>query len=145
MTETTELYVFDPTNFKGHILNSMVNGFLRYRETPTTLEEYKKEEKNENLIAIDWETFERDYYRPYLNSLCGPFEEITKEAWWDALECLPPARWTRTGGGEFFFISECFTADLYSCYVRRGDKYYSALRPIGTKDADLYNMVEYRP
>jgi hypothetical protein len=141
------LYILDPTNFKGTIVNSMsciegVPQYVDFMDTPTTFEEYKKQKGNENLIALSWEDFERDYYDPYIKSLCEPFKPTTKELFWDGLECLPPKRWTQFKDGEFFFVGECTTYDLYSCYVRKGDKYFNALRSITTKAEDIINLKD---
>jgi hypothetical protein len=139
------LYILDPQNFKGQIVNTMSSNegtpkFVDYMEEPTTLEEYKKIKGNENLIAIDWETFEKEYYTPHLNSLCEPFKKTTKERFWDGLECLPPKRWTKGTNSEFFFVGECYTDNLYTCYVRKGEDYYTALRPINTDANELFNL-----
>jgi hypothetical protein len=103
------LYIIDPTNFNGQIINSMtskegVPKYVDYMKEPTTFEQYKEQQQNENLIALDWETFKDEYYIPYLDSLCEPFKETTEECFWDGLECLPPKRWTRFENGEFFFL-----------------------------------------
>lgn len=137
------LYVIDPTNFKGSVINTMsclegVPQFMDYMKEPTTFEQYK--EDNPNLIALDWETFEKEYYRPYLNSLCGEFKPTTKEEFWELLEVLPPERWEKREGKEFFFVGECNTADLYTCFVRIADKYWTAWRPIRTPETDLFNL-----
>lgn len=141
------LYIIDPLNFKGQIVNTMTSAqgtpmFVDYMDEPTTIEEYRIKKNNPRLIAIDWEEFEKKYYRPYLNSLCKEFQPETEEQYWDALECLPPKRWTTSEDEkEFFFVGECTTADLYSCHVKVGESYYTALRPIGSKADDLFNML----
>lgn len=140
------LYIIDPTNFNGQIVNSMSSYdeplYVDYMSEPTTFEEYKIKKNNPNLIALSWEEFEEKYYTPYLNSLQEPFKETTEERFWDALECLPPAKWTQFSGGEFFFLGECYTANLYRCFVRIGNKYYTALRSIRTHKEDLINLKD---
>jgi len=140
------LYIIDPANFSGQIVNSMtslegVPQYVDYMDKPTTFDEYKQQKGNENLIALDWETFDKEYYTPFLKSLCTPFEETTEEKFWYGLECVPPKRWTQFKGGQFFFVGECYTDNLYRCYVRKGDKYYTALRPISTSENDLINLI----
>ena len=134
------LYIIDPNNFKGQIVSSITKHPYVDYTGGTTFEDYKKEENNEDLVALPWEDFRKDYYEPYLCGLQGEFKEVSEEAYWEALECLPPKRWTRYGKDEFFFMGECYTADLYSCYVRKGEKYYNALRSIHTKEEDLLNL-----
>lgn len=146
------LYIIDPNNFKGTILNTMPfvetgsrNGkdilnrtYVHYSDG-VTFEEYNRRHGG-NLIALTWEQFEKEFYNPHLKSLCSPFVETTEERFWDGLECLPPKRWTRFDGGEYFFVGECYTADLYTCYVRKGEKYYTALRSINTEGDELINL-----
>lgn len=137
------LYIIDPKNYNGLIINTCrteVPFYVDYMDKPTTLEDYKQMLGNDNLIALDWDTYYEEYYSMYLQSLQKPFVEITKEDWWDALECLPPMRWTRFDGGEYFFISEATTASLHSCYVRKGDRYYTALRDIYAEEKDLITI-----
>lgn len=136
------LWIIDPANFDGFARNTMnsVTGLVHYMDEPTTLEQYKAKKGNDNLIALTWEDFSSKYMEPYNKGLCKPFRRTTKAAFWEALECLPPKRWTRGKTQEFFFIGECYTADLYSCYVRKGKLYYSALRSIHTPEADIFNL-----
>lgn len=137
------LYIIDPTNFNGRIINTMrPSGYVDYMNTPTTFDQYKEQKGNESLIALTWEEFDAKYYTPYLDSLCGKFKRTTKALYWDALECLPPKRWTfkEDRSEEFFFIGECTTANLYSCYVRKGKKYFTALRPITAKIEDIFAL-----
>lgn len=139
------LYILDPlVKFDGQIMNTASSSnegiFVHYMDKPTTFEEYKKQKGNESLIALSWEEFDSKYYQPYLTALQKDFEPITKKRFNDALECLPPMRWTIEKGREFFFISECYTADLYACFVRLGDKYYSALRGKHSSSEDIFNL-----
>ena len=113
--------------------------YVDYMEKPTTFEEYNQQNGG-CLVALDWDTFEAQYYNPYLMGLCGNFIECTEDEYYNALECLPPKRWTRLKNGEFFFMGECYTANLYSCYVSKGGKYYTALRSINTDSEDLINL-----
>lgn len=146
--EPERLYIIDPTNFKGSVVNTMsappgaTPTHVDYMGKPTTFEEYKKEKGNENLIALTWEDFERDYYKPYLDGLQKPFKEITEENWNEMLEVLPPQRWTKIDGGSFFFIEEATTANLHDCFVAYKGKHYSALRPIRIKTEELITQIQ---
>lgn len=109
------------------------SGYLYNNKGPNLTPEQYSAMKNEEYEVLTWEEMEVKYLTPYLQSLQGPFIECTKEAYWDALECLPPIRWTRSAGNpEFFFLGECFTYNLYSCFISWKGKYYSALRNINT-------------
>lgn len=141
----------DKSKFKYHALNTMSfvdvkakNGaeilqhtFVHYRDQ--TFADYNKEHGGD-LVALTWDEFCSGYYEPYLKSLQEDFKETTEEMFMDGLECLPPKRWTRAGSQEFFFVGECYTADLYTCFVRKGDKYYTALRSIRTSAEDLFAL-----
>ena len=61
-----------------------------------------------------------------------------------ALEAVPPKRFTRDGKNEFFFLGECETFNLYSCYVKKVDKYYSALRSIEAPTEHLFNLEDVK-
>lgn len=138
------LYILDPTSFSGRIVNTMKAAPDDYQQskvdyTEETFEQYNAR-KGGNLIAIPFEQFYEQFQKPYLTSLCGDFKETTEEAYWDALECLPPMRFTQQGSNTFFFISEAYTDSLHSCYVKLGNSYYSALRCRFTPADQLFNL-----
>ena len=147
------LYIVDPAHFTGHALNTMpfvekgsTNGmeilnhtYVHYYKW-TTFAEYNKQNGGQ-LVALTWEEFNTQFFSAHLKNLCKEFSPITKEDFWDALECLPPKRWTRTSTSEFFFLGECYTANLYMCFVRKDENYFSALRPINTKDEEIFNLI----
>jgi hypothetical protein len=141
------LYIINPETFSGTVLNTMpiappkMIPHTYVHDTDLTFQQYK-DQHGGKLIALDWDTFYAEYYAPHLKGLCKPFSETTEEQYWDGLECLPPKRWTKFDGGEFFFVGECYTASLYTCYVRKGDKYYTALRDIYTDTNDLINLKD---
>lgn len=142
----------DVEKFKGTVLNTMpfvekgaknstdiLNAtFVHYTDN-ITFEQYNQANGGD-LVALTWGEFEKDYYSPHLKSLQEDFNETTKERFWDGLECLPPKRWTREAGREFFFIGECYTATLYRAFVRIGEKYYTALRDIRATKEDLFEL-----
>lgn len=143
------LYIIDPTNFKGYAENTMsapagsTPTHADYMDKPTTFEEYKKLEGNENLIAITWEELDEKYLKPHLKSLQKPFVEITKKTWHEMLNVLPPQRWTYfTEKDSFFFIIEATTFDLHACFVKYKGKYWEGLRSIHTKREDLIKEIE---
>jgi hypothetical protein len=140
------LFIINPENYKGSIENTMPD--VPPKMVPHTYVHYSDEtfqQYNERhgggLIALGWEEYYEKYYKPHLNNLCTPFVETTEERFWDGLECLPPKRWTNFDGGEYFFVGECFTDTLYTCYVRKGDKYYTALRDIYTSHENLIELL----
>ena len=46
------------------------------------------------------------------------FEEITEEEWEDMLNCLPPCKWQRCHGIEFFYMCEMYTGNISSHFAR---------------------------
>jgi len=138
------LYVIDPDIFCGRIITSArkeSDGTIRMEYSDYTFDEYKKEKGLPNLVALTWEEFDSKYYQPYLDGLCKPLKEITEERWWEAFECLPPMRYTKFDNGSYFFISECYTADLYAFYARLDDKYYYGLRSKYKKHEELMQEI----
>jgi hypothetical protein len=149
------LYIIDKTEkFTGSVINTMpfVNVNTRYgadillhtyvhNSTSDTFGKMQEEYKG-NLIAITWEQLYENYVRPYLIEMQEDFVETTEENFNDMLECVPPKRFTYSRGGKYsyFFVGECYTYDLYQCYVRKDGKYYTALRSITTTEEDILNL-----
>lgn len=146
------LYIIDKDNFNGSILNTihpqeetnLNDMWVDY--VPQTFEEYN-EENGGNLIALNWEDFNEQYYKPHLQSLQKPFEQIDEKKWWDLLECVPPKKWHDLKPGvNVFFVGECYTASLYTCCLRikhgKQYSYYSALRDIYTDDSVLLEQAK---
>lgn len=104
-----------------------------------TFAEYNKR-KGGTLVALDFETFYKDYYKPHIDSIQGPFIQTTLEAFNQGLECVLPKRWTRLGKSQFFFVGECETDNIYRCYVHVKGKFYTALRAITTSEDDIFNL-----
>src|SRR5680860_1415115 len=58
------------------------------------------------------------------------------------MNVLQPTRFHNYLCAEIFFVSECNTLDLYSCFIVANDKYYSALRPISEPSEGLTRFLE---
>lgn len=54
--------------------------------------------------------------------------EITDDQWYEALEVLPPMKWSNVSGFEFFFCSEALTSNIHACYCSVDDKYFTATK-----------------
>jgi hypothetical protein len=129
-------YILDPDKFDGSVLTTMRDG-IHSDYGGETLDELRTRENNPALQAIAFDEM-RDIFCKYEESLCKPFEEITKEKYWDLLECLPPKRYN----GNSFFMGECYYGNLYRfCFKLKG-KYYSALRSILLTDEKLTAQVK---
>ena len=140
-------YIIDPTNFKGSVEVTMSSNegeprLVDYMEKETTLEEYKAIKGKENLIAMGWEELESKFISPYLKSIQYPFLPCLEKNFIDALECLPPKKWTRKEGAEFFFIGEPTTFNLHQCYVRKGNEFFTALRDLFTNPESIFNLED---
>lgn len=141
------LYIIDKKEtFKGYCLNTMplviadkINE-TKVHYSEKTFAEYNTE-KGGNLIALTWEEIYEDYFEPYNKSLQKPFKEITEESFYESFNCLPPMRCTQINDGFLFFVSECYTADLYDCCIKYKGKYFSALRSKFAKIEDLINEI----
>ncbi len=151
------LYIIDPSKpFNGSVLNTMSfvgvnskngNNVLQHiyvHYSDMTFAEYNAKHGG-TLVAMDWDELFEKYMNPWLKSLQEPFKECTEEQFWNGLECVPPIKWRRDGNRETFFVGERTTHDLYSCYVRIGNKYYNALRSIYTPLDDLYALKDIEP
>lgn len=130
-------YLINPKEFKGHALAILTDGKSPWSNK--TKEDYEKE-YNAELIELDWDSLYEQYIEPHHKSLQQPFKEITEEEWHEMLNVLPPMRWTKHTDGSFFFISEAYTADLHSCYVSKGGKYYTAVRSKFEKAENIINL-----
>lgn len=140
-------YIIDTKQaFTGNCLNTMP--FVDHDKISTTLVHYSEktfaeynQEKGGGLVALDWGQVYEQYFKPYNESLQKTFSEITEESFNDSFNCLPPMRYTRINEGFLFFVSECYTADLYLCCITYKGKYYSALRSKFAKIEDLINEI----
>ena len=74
-------------------------------------------------------------------SLMKAPEEIDVNRWRYLLEVLPPLDWRGGLGTESFKMSEFETMDLTTCAVRVGDRYFTAVRPVGTNHEQLVALV----
>jgi hypothetical protein len=67
--------------------------------------------------------------------------EIDEGRFWDLLEVLPPANWTRRNDSESFMLIECQTANLYTWCARVGDKYFEMIAPNDCKHSDILRII----
>jgi len=67
--------------------------------------------------------------------------EITEDRFHDALNCLPPMRWTRRVDAESFYISEAHSGRIHSAYIRLGKRYFSLVATRSTTHEDLVAKV----
>lgn len=145
------LYIYKEP-FNGSVENTMHNGNVDYTGEPETTKyidesgaqvhetkylnplNFKQynEKKGGGLKVATEEEITILFQEHEEKSVLQPFTETTEERFYDGLECLPPKRWHKYKGLEIFFVGECYTSNIYRCYIFMPDakKYYSALRRI---------------
>ena len=117
---------------KGYILNGnepfrgTVQTLLMEDDTVAysgglTLTEYEAQHGKAVVVS---EAELKEMIEEYVSSIVTQPELITKERFWNALECMPPSRWHARCGVEMFHIVERITHDLVSWYGRVDDRYY---------------------
>ena len=57
----------------------------------------------------------------------GQPKPITKERFYEMLKTLPPQRWDISGAREAFRFMECLDGNLFSFFVRVGNKYFEVI------------------
>lgn len=130
--------------FRGNILNTMtVDGYADYTDGQT-FEEYNAKHGgtlkviSEDEFHIMLEAFNKEAFDDV------PWSTITKDRYWDLLECLPPCKWHDiTEGINSFFISEALTGVHHRFCIKdtrnKEEKYYSAIRNRFISDEKLLN------
>lgn len=66
----------------------------------------------------------------------GPVE-ITEEQYEYALEVLPPCDWQHGPGTQSFYMSEFYSGDVTTFYVRLNKRHYSFMAPLGRGDTRM--------
>lgn len=131
-------YVVDPNNFNGSAVTSMSDD-IHSDYGGETLEELKEREKNPDLICIT-QIEHHKMLGDYLKKLASqPFEEISKERYYEMFECLPPER----TGYNWFFVGEPYTYDLFHFCFTIDDRYFCGLRRISTPKDELIDQINY--
>jgi hypothetical protein len=67
---------------------------------------------------------EQEYEKQIVEAVRTAPVEITEEAYWEALEVLPPVDWQARKGNDSFKLSEFITLNVTSIYANRGARYY---------------------
>lgn len=109
----------------GDAVDELIDGVGRY--SGKSLAELSKEYGELKEMTMD------AAYQLKTSMLMTCPKEITKERYWHMLEVLPPCRWVNNGTTESFFVSEAYSLDLHSVYVRIGQRYYEMLRPVSSE------------
>lgn len=129
MKKTT--LVVDKNNYRGHAQTILYDGVCPY--TNKTADEYIAE----GYTVMTDDEYNK-FYQEYERSLCNDWSEVTEEKYEDALNVLPPKKWTNGG----FFMGECFMGSLYSFYQKWNGKYYTSLQSIFTPRTDILTSLQ---
>lgn len=78
-------------------------------------------------------------YSSFITSIC----EITREAFDEALGCLPPEAYYSDERGCCFRMMEYYWADVTSHYASVGGKYYTQRRKVGSQREFLDEVVGF--
>jgi hypothetical protein len=76
------------------------------------------------------------------NTYIKPWIEIDKDAWYYALEVLPPVKWQTVNEVNLFRMSERQIADITAHYATYNGRYFMAYRRTSHKYADLANEIK---
>lgn len=131
-------YIIDPSiPFEGAVVTSMSDD-IHSDYGGETLEALKKTQNNPNLTAVTLERVAElvNEHRAMLNKT--PFKEIDEGRYYDAMDCLPPARMLR----DAFFVGECYQYDLYPFCFKMGDRYFEGRRSLSTPAENLYAEIK---
>jgi hypothetical protein len=82
-----------------------------------------------------------DYRTIEANGGTSP-QEVSREFYYEMLEVLPPASWTRSPASESFYIIEASTGNLHEWIARLGDKYYALIAPKSSTHEQIINKVK---
>lgn len=94
-----------------------------------TLEEIRQQHPDAQLMGAN------EYDRMHDIYWTTDPTEITEAEYMDALECLPPVKWTNTPEGETFKISERLSGSITGIFCRIGARYFCFNADIRTPHA----------
>lgn len=108
-----------------------------------TLAEYMADmaDLDPDLQVMPYEEAAPMMWAAQIAEYCKPWQEITKEQWWDMLEVLPPEKWQTVDGVEIFRMCEYTSGTVTGHYARLGERYFSANRDIRTDYADIAEEI----
>lgn len=90
-----------------------------------------------DLIVIPFD----EAYRRHEDAAKTEPEEITEQAWHDALCVLPPVAWMNTSAGESFKMLERLTGRITGIYVRIHERHFQFYDDIRTPHDDCCHRV----
>jgi len=107
-----------------------------------TVEEYLFEHKDNDLIVLPFKDAMELIEMEHDKMSCQSWGEISEDTYISCLECLPPSRWTRVKGVEFFQSPEMWSFNITNTYASYNGKFYSALRKTSCDYAVLADEIK---
>lgn len=107
--------------------------------------EYWQNCKKEYLTAkYEMMTFDEYLSRQKKAMVSGEVKEVTKEAFYEALNCLPPLKWCTKSNIEMFCIREMYTGTYTTQYGFNlvDSKYYSAMVDVTDEATWIHNRLQ---
>lgn len=106
--------------------------------------EYWQNCKKEYLTAkYEMMTFDEYLSRQKKAMVSGEVKEVTKEDFYEALDCLPPLKWCTKSNVEMFCIREMYTGTYTTQYAFNlvNSKYYCAMVDITDEATWIHNRL----
>lgn len=136
VTETNlVLYKTGATSILDCVIKVVETGKHITRVNGTPVEEHIAE----GYQLLDWDEVMPLITKLWNDEYCHEWKEITKEEYWEMLECLPPEKWYRGGDHEMFRMIEYMTGNITGHYARIEERYFCANRETGGKN--YYNRL----
>jgi len=100
----------------------------------------------DELVKDGYEIYSSDEFKDlwqmcwakYKIKICGKWKEITHKQYDDALNCLPPLKWTKGG----FFLSELFNGDIGYFFQSWHGKFYESMQSINDQRNDILHELQ---
>lgn len=129
------LYIYKPGETNIRTTANKDSGVVYYQDTVILVDEYLQQ--HPGYIVGTWD----EIYPMILSAEEKEFillwVEVTEKDFLEALECLPPDRWQRIDGCEFFQMSERLTSDITATYAKIQDRFFCANR----RESDNYEKL----
>lgn len=130
-------YIIDTSQpFEGFVYSPMSDN-VHTDYGRQTIDDLKKEYPNRSFAIIDDEELDELLDAYIVRISTEAFEEISKERYWELMECVPPAK----QGRNWFYVGEAYNYDVhlfcytdsvrYICAHRRLSKAKEAVKEAG--------------
>ena len=73
----------------------------------------------------------------------GEILEISKDDFWEMLECLLPKDWFNTSDGESFKMIEYYSRNITDIYIRIGERYFTKRDSASLRHNEIMKMTHH--